>query len=111
MYSTRGRLRNAVNGMRFLSPQSNLDDTGVILNQPANRLPTQAPDLCKLADPIVFFETWIIGQHLRLPPLEYASLECPLARPSCRAASLLPMQSRLVSIFAACGRRLTRGRS
>jgi hypothetical protein len=52
--------------VRFLSPHPNFDNAWIVLDKPADRLPTQPPDFREFPDPVVFLETRIIDRHLLL---------------------------------------------
>lgn len=56
MYPPRHGLGHAVPRQGLPPTEPDLDDTGFVLDQQANRLPPQLPLACKIADGEVWFE-------------------------------------------------------
>lgn len=67
MYPIRGRLRNAVNCMRFFTSHANFNYARIILHDLPYSLPAQTPHTSQLRDSIVFLESRVLNQHWNRP--------------------------------------------
>ena len=63
MNAARSRFRDAVDRVRVLASHPDLDNAGIVLDQLPHGFAAQAPQLGKLADPVMLLESGVINQH------------------------------------------------